>query len=84
MDNQENFRKTLGKHLKIKREELNLSQEKFAWDAGQYDKNLGKIERGVKGPSIQTLFKFRHTHNLSIDELLDDVKADLEREEGDD
>ncbi|MGD6803491.1 helix-turn-helix domain-containing protein [Rossellomorea aquimaris] len=83
MDNQKNFRKTLGKHLKIKREELDFSQEKFAWDAGLDDKNFGKIERGVKGPSIQTLYKLRYTHNLSIDQLLDDVRAELEREEED-
>ncbi|MGD6969239.1 helix-turn-helix domain-containing protein [Rossellomorea vietnamensis] len=83
MDNQEHFRKTLGRHLRNKREELNLSQEKFAWDAGLDDKNLGKIERGVKGPSIRTLYKLRHTHNISIDQLLDDVKAELEKE-GDD
>ncbi|TYS17715.1 helix-turn-helix transcriptional regulator [Rossellomorea vietnamensis] len=41
-----------------------------------------KIERGVKGPSIRTLYKLRQTHKISIDQLLDDVKADLE--EGDD
>lgn len=49
------LQKALGRNLKRRREELGLSQEKFAEILGYHRTYAGALERGEKNLSLQSL-----------------------------
>lgn len=59
----------VGKVLKIKRRELQISQEELAWRCGITKNGLGKIELGRSQVRITTLFKIMRELRLTINDL---------------
>ncbi|KGX91722.1 helix-turn-helix domain-containing protein [Pontibacillus marinus] len=73
------FAQLLGKHLKMQREEQNLSRDKLSELADLDYNNIGKIERGEKkDPYSSTLFKIYSSKCISIDKLFSNVLQELE------
>lgn len=56
--------------LKVKRTELNLSQEDLAIKLNISRQSISKWERGQAYPSIETLIKLSDIFQLTLDELL--------------
>ncbi len=59
-----------------------LSQENLALSAGIYPAYLGRLERGEKCPTVDTLLKISDALNVSISDLLsfDNTKDALDSE----
>ena len=77
MENKDLFKKSLGKHLRLIRIDMDLTLEKFAEETGIDDKHLGRIERGERLPGYETLHKLRAFLNISIDVLIDAVEKEV-------
>jgi transcriptional regulator with XRE-family HTH domain len=60
-----------GKHIKLLREEQNLSQSQFANKCNTNIKKVGRTERGVYDFKISSLIVLAGGLNVSIDKLLD-------------
>ena len=72
MDNNKeilNF-KDIGARIRLERENLNLTREKFAEILDLSSFYIGQIERGDRKMSLETLVKIANTLHLSVDYLL--------------
>ena len=67
----ENISYQLGIRIRDLRTERHLSQEALALNSGMHPAYLGKVERGEKCPTIDTLNKICEGLKLPITELLD-------------
>lgn len=66
---QENFYKNLGKNIKKRRKELNLTQQQLA-DRLDISLNfMGKIEVAFSKPSLDTLIEIADKLDISVSEL---------------
>ncbi len=63
--------KNIGGKIRLERENLNLTREKFAELLGLSPYYIGQIERGERKMSIETLVNIASTLHVSIDYLLD-------------
>ncbi len=64
-----NFYKNLGKNIKIKRKELDLSQQELADKAGISLNFIGKIEVAFSKPSLDTVIKIANALEITVSEL---------------
>lgn len=62
--------KEIGKRIKDKRIELNLTQEQLAEKTGITDTYIGAIERATSKCSIETLVKISQTLDINMDYML--------------
>lgn len=62
-------------NLRRFRVERGLSQEAFAVDAGLDRSYVGRIERGLENPTVETLEKFSKVLGVQAFELLLPIKA---------
>jgi transcriptional regulator with XRE-family HTH domain len=62
--------KEVGLRVRLQREKLNLSREKFAEIVSLSPFYIGQIERGDRNMSLETLVKISRTLNLSTDYIL--------------
>lgn len=62
--------KEIGKRIKDKRIELNLTQEQLAERTGLTDTYIGAIERATSKCSIETLVKISQTLDINMDYML--------------
>lgn len=62
--------KEIGIRIRLEREKLDLSREKFAEIIGLSPFYIGQIERGDRNMSIDTLVKVSDTLNISMDYIL--------------
>lgn len=60
----------IGKRLRKKREQLNMTREVFSEKVGISPQFLAEIENGKKGMSAGTLYKICLTFNFSADYIL--------------
>lgn len=74
MNQNEKIGKYLGIHVRLRRQELDLSQDEVAERAGIDETTIGKIERSERTPLAPTLFKISTAMNISLDRLKADVK----------
>ena len=61
--------KSVGDKIRMKRLELNLSQETLSYDANIPRNQVGRIERGEISTSITTLLKFCKDLKIEIRDL---------------
>lgn len=59
-----------GKRLKYIRTELLITQEEFALKCDMQPSHIGQLERGIKSPTLETLYKIASGINISISELV--------------
>lgn len=64
---QDDLRHVLGRNLRRHRDELGLSQEKFAELLGFHRTHAGALERGEKNPSLRSVEKLAKA--LGVDPL---------------
>ena len=64
-----NFYKNLGKNIKSRREELNLTQQQLADIVGISLNHLGKIEVAFSKPSLDLVIKIATALDLTVSEL---------------
>ena len=62
--------KEIGARIRLEREKLDLSREKFAEIVNLSPYYIGQIERGDRAMSLDTLVKISSTLHLSVDYLL--------------
>lgn len=62
--------KEIGIRIRLEREKLDLSREKFAEIVGLSSFYIGQIERGDRNMSIDTLVKISSSLNISMDYIL--------------
>jgi transcriptional regulator with XRE-family HTH domain len=61
----------LGKKIRMEREKLNLSQEKFGELVKVHRTYVGMIERGEKNITLSNLIKFAKALKLNVKDLID-------------
>lgn len=64
----------LGQVIRERRKSLALSQEKLAFASGLHRTYISLIERGLKSPTIETLFKLSKTLGVRPSELMADAE----------
>jgi transcriptional regulator with XRE-family HTH domain len=67
------IRMRLGKAVKYRRKELEISQEELAERADLHRTYISDLERGKRNVSIENIEKLANALNLSISELLQRV-----------
>lgn len=61
--------KKIGQNIRKYRLKIDISQENLAMSAGLYPAYLGRLERGEKCPTIDTLYKISCALGITINEL---------------
>ena len=62
--------KTLGQTIRLKRENLGLTQNEVAERAGLDRNYIGMVERGERNPSYLSLIKIAKGLNLTVHQLI--------------
>lgn len=62
--------KQLGKRLKDKREQMQLTQEEFAFKCGLTKNYIGMLERGERNPSYLTLLQIARNLKVSLKDII--------------
>ncbi|MCF3942607.1 helix-turn-helix domain-containing protein [Oceanobacillus alkalisoli] len=73
----ETLYKKVGEKLKIKRIQLQKSQEEIEYKAGLGEKHLGKIERAEIIPLYPTFYKVCQTLGINTQTIVDEAKEEL-------
>jgi transcriptional regulator with XRE-family HTH domain len=71
-----------GEVLRELRVDRNLSQERLALDCGLDRTFISMLERGIRQPTISTLFKLAKGLDISASELVVRVERDMEGKKG--
>ena len=66
------IRVKFGERVRLRREELGLSQEEFAFQSGIHRTYVSGIERGVRNPSLTMVERIVKALDMSFSELLDE------------
>ncbi|MDS1344339.1 helix-turn-helix domain-containing protein [Planktothrix agardhii] len=69
--------KVFGKVLKQRREFLNLSQEELAFEAGLHRTYISLLERGVKSPTLNVLFRLANALDIPASEFIQEIEVQL-------
>ncbi|MBW2187567.1 MAG: helix-turn-helix transcriptional regulator [Deltaproteobacteria bacterium] len=69
-----------GQVLKKYRMQVQMSQEALALECGLDRTFISALERGIRQPSLKSLFKVAKTLNISPDQIVKDVDEMLSRD----
>ncbi|VXD25537.1 helix-turn-helix domain-containing protein [Planktothrix paucivesiculata] len=69
--------KVFGKVLKQRREALNLSQEELAFEAGLHRTYISLLERGVKSPTLNVLFRLAEALDIPPSQFIQKIEVQL-------
>jgi transcriptional regulator with XRE-family HTH domain len=69
--------KVFGKVLKQRREFLNLSQEELAFEAGLHRTYISLLERGVKSPTLNVLFRLANALDIPASQFIQEIEVQL-------
>ena len=73
----QNINKAISKVIIKNRQENSLSQEKLAELVGIHRTYVSQIERGLKSPTLQVLFKLSIAFNISASKLIEEIEGEL-------
>jgi DNA-binding XRE family transcriptional regulator len=65
------FRKALGKRIQKLRNGIKISQSQLGFETGVHRDQIGRIERGVQSPSVDTLEAMSVVFEMKLKDLLD-------------
>ena len=65
----------IGNRIRYHRKELKLSQEELAEKSDLSFSFIGQLERGIKHPTIDSLYKITKAMNLSFSDFLKDLEV---------
>ena len=71
----------IGKVIQSRRKSKGMSQEVLSGLAGLDRTHFSKIERGLRSPTIDTLFRIAHALDISPHELISDIEEAVKAEE---
>jgi len=71
------FELAFGRILQEVRNERKISQEQLGFEAGYHRTYISLIERGLKNPSLKTVFRLAETLNLPASELVRRLEGKL-------
>lgn len=80
--NRETISNIIGERIRKFRTEQHLSQEELAFSSELHPAYIGKVERGEKCPTIETLYKIANGLKIPLHKLLD-IDAGTEAQETD-
>lgn len=66
-----------GRALRYFRKDLRLSQERLAQKSGLDRSYISLLERGIRQPSLTTIFQIAQALNLPLQELVAKVEEEL-------
>ncbi len=69
--------KVFGQVLKQRREALNLSQEELAFEAGLHRTYISLLERGVKSPTLNVLFRLAEALDIPPSQFIQEIEVQL-------
>jgi len=69
--------KVFGQVLKQRREFLNLSQEELAFEAGLHRTYISLLERGVKSPTLNVLFRLADALDIPPSQFIQEIEVQL-------
>ncbi|MDE5584042.1 MAG: helix-turn-helix domain-containing protein [Ruminococcus sp.] len=81
-ENRETISGIIGERIRKFRTEQKLSQEELAFNSELHPAYIGKIERGEKCPTIETLYKIANGLKIPLHKLID-ISAVTEADETD-
>lgn len=81
-ENRETISSMTGERIRRFRTEQKLSQEELAFLSELHPAYIGKVERGEKCPTIETLYKIANGLKIPLQKLLD-IDSGTEAEEND-
>ena len=81
-ENQETNSNLIGERIRKFRTEQKLSQEELAFNSDLHSAYIGKVERGEKCPTIETLYKMANGLKIPLHKLLD-ISSGTEAEKTD-
>ncbi|MDT9025677.1 helix-turn-helix transcriptional regulator [Rossellomorea yichunensis] len=67
------FSELLGKLLRRRRIEMNMTQAEFAWITKMFEEGYGRIERGESILTSLTLSKIHNNTGISIDRIFQEI-----------
>ncbi len=70
-ENRETISGIIGERIRKFRTEQKLSQEELAFNSELHPAYIGKVERGEKCPTIETLYKIANGLKIPLHKLLD-------------
>lgn len=74
--NADDLTRSVGLRIRLRREQLGLSQEQLAVDARMDRTAIGKIERGERSVTISTLSRIAKALRVSMSRLLESLDND--------
>ena len=81
-ENRETISSMIGERIRKFRTEQKLSQEELAFVSELHPAYIGKIERGEKCPTVETLYKIANGLKIPLHKLLD-ISSGTEAKESD-
>ena len=75
-DNSGSLEKSFGKVIQQLRQHLKLSQEELGFKSGYHRTYISQLERGIKSPSLKTIFNLAKALNITPSELINRVQSD--------
>ena len=69
--------RVLGDVLRAVRLEKGMTQEQLAWETGVERAFISELERGVKGASVNMLFRLAKGLNTSASDIIEKVEQDI-------
>ena len=73
-----NINEAISKVIIKQRKAKSLSQEKLAELVDIHRTYVSQIERGLKSPTIQVLFKLSIAFNISASKLIEEIESELD------
>ncbi len=64
----------VGSRIRYHRKERKMSQEELAEKSGLHPSYIGQLERGVKKPTIDSLYRITKGMDMSISDFLKDLE----------
>ncbi len=75
-DNNRSLGKSFGKVIQQLRQHLKLSQEELGFKSGYHRTYISQLERGIKSPSLKTIFNLAKALDITPSELIHRVQCD--------
>jgi transcriptional regulator with XRE-family HTH domain len=75
MPREQKIEKAFGEIVRRRRQELGISQEKFAELSGLHRTYISQIERGLKSPSLKAMTSIAVALNVKLSTILLELEA---------
>lgn len=75
MPREQKIEKAFGEIVRHRRQELGISQEKFAELSGLHRTYISQIERGLKSPSLKAMTSIAVALNVKLSTILLELEA---------